>query len=71
MQLVEKIGYETEETKGFGWLDAVVEHINNINKSLRLPLMGWNQIEFKKDFLSHLYTEDLEDGEVSKLQIEN
>jgi glutamine amidotransferase len=50
MQLFAKIGYESEETKGFGWIDGVVKKINNINKTLKLPHMGWNQIEFKKDF---------------------
>ena len=63
MQLFAKIGYESEKTKGFGWIDGVVKKINNINKTLKLPHMGWNQIEFKKDFLlfsgienkSHMY----------------
>ena len=63
MQLFAKIGYESEETKGFGWIDGVVKKINNINRTLKLPHMGWNQIEFKKDFLlfsgienkSHMY----------------
>jgi len=63
MQLFAKTGYESEETKGFGWIDGVVKKINNINKTLKLPHMGWNQIEFKKDFLlfsgienkSHMY----------------
>ena len=49
MQLFAKIGYESQETKGFGWIDATVKKINNINKTLKLPHMGWNQIEFKKD----------------------
>jgi len=63
MQLFAKTGYESEETKGFGWINGVVKKINNINKTLKLPHMGWNQIEFKKDFLlfsgienkSHMY----------------
>ena len=63
MQLFAKMGHESEETKGFGWIDGVVKKINNINKTLKLPHMGWNQIEFKKDFLlfsgienkSHMY----------------
>ena len=63
MQLFAKIGYESKETKGFGWINGVVKKINNINKTLKLPHMGWNQIEFKKDFLlfsgienkSHMY----------------
>ena len=50
MQLFAKVGYETEETRGFGWIDGVVKKINNINKTLKLPHIGWNQIEFKKDF---------------------
>ena len=63
MQLFAKIGYESQETKGFGWIDATVRKINNINKTLKLPHMGWNQIEFKEDFAlfsglknkSHMY----------------
>jgi len=63
MQLFAKFGYESQETKGFGWIDATVKKINNINKTLKLPHMGWNQIEFKKDFTlfsgltnkSHMY----------------
>mgnify|MGYP001445427236 CR=1 FL=1 len=49
MQLFAKIGYESQETKGFGWIDAEVRKINNINKKLKLPHMGWNEIELKKD----------------------
>ena len=63
MQLFAKIGYESQETKGFGWIDGTVRKINNINKTLKLPHMGWNQIEFKEDFAlfsglknkSHMY----------------
>ncbi len=63
MQLFAKTGYESQETQGFGWIDAEVRKINNINKKIKLPHIGWNQIEFKKDsFLfsniknkSHMY----------------
>ena len=63
MQLFAKIGYESQETKGFGLIDGEVRKINNMNKKLKLPHMGWNQIEFKKDFAlfsglenkSHMY----------------
>ena len=63
MQLFAKIGYESQETKGFGWIDATVKKINNINKKIKLPHMGWNEIELKKNcFLfsnvkdkSHMY----------------
>ena len=49
MQLFAKTGYESQETKGFGWIDGEVRKINNINKKLKLPHMGWNEIELKKD----------------------
>jgi len=49
MQLFAKIGYESQETKGFGWIDAEVRKINNMNRKLKLPHMGWNEIELKKD----------------------
>ena len=39
----------SKKTKGFGWIDAEVRKINNINKKLKLPHMGWNEIELKKD----------------------
>ena len=63
MQLFAKTGYESQETKGFGWIDAEVRKINNMNKKLKLPHMGWNERELKKDcFLysdienkSHMY----------------
>jgi len=49
MQLFAKTGYESQETKGFGWIDAEVRKINNMNKKLKLPHMGWNEIELKKN----------------------
>jgi len=49
MQLFAKTGYESQETKGFGWINAEVRKINNMKKKLKLPHMGWNEIEFKKD----------------------
>ena len=63
MQLFAKSGYESQETNGFGWIDAEVRKINNMNKKLKLPHMGWNEIELKKNcFLfsniknkSHMY----------------
>ncbi len=54
MQLFAKTGYETEKTNGFGWIDAEVRKINNMNKKLKLPHMGWNEIELKND--SFLFT---------------
>ena len=39
MQLFAKIGYESQETKGFGWIDASVRKINNINNAARFFLL--------------------------------
>jgi len=50
MQLFANVGHESKQTKGFGWIDGEVRKINNNNRTLKLPHMGWNQIEFKKDF---------------------
>ncbi len=63
MQLFAKTGYESQETKGFGWIDGTVRKINNMNGKFKLPHMGWNEIELSKDcFLfsniknkSHMY----------------
>jgi imidazole glycerol-phosphate synthase subunit HisH len=63
MQLFAKVGYESQQTKGFGWIDAEVRKINNMNKSIKLPHMGWNQVELVKDYFlfsniknkSHMY----------------
>ena len=63
MQLFAKISYESQKTEGFGWIDAEVRKINNMNKKIKLPHMGWNEIELKKDFFlfsdiknkSHMY----------------
>ena len=49
MQLFAKTGYESQKTEGFGWIDAEVRKINNMNKTLKLPHMGWYEIELKKD----------------------
>jgi len=63
MQLFAKTGYESQETEGFGWIDGEVRKINNMNKKLKLPHMGWNEVELKQEcFLfsniknkSHMY----------------
>ena len=47
MQLFAKIGYESQETKGFGWLDATVKKINNIKIS-NIKKNKLNSIKTKK-----------------------
>ena len=36
MQLFAKIGYESQKTEGFGWIDAEVRKINNINNKIKM-----------------------------------
>tara|TARA_B110000438_G_C15577542_1_gene548136 strand:- start:119 stop:760 length:642 start_codon:yes stop_codon:yes gene_type:complete len=50
MQLFAEIGYESQETKGFGWIEGEVRKINSMKKNFKLPHIGWNEIELKKDF---------------------
>jgi len=50
MQLFAEIGYESQETKGFGWIEGEVRKIYSMKKKFKLPHMGWNEIELKKDF---------------------
>lgn len=35
--------------KGFGWVDALVEKIDNYDGKLPLPHMGWNRIQKKSE----------------------
>jgi glutamine amidotransferase len=63
MQLFSDEGYEEEVTKGFGWIGGTVKKIKLNNKDLKLPHMGWNEVNiFKKNDLfldiknlSHFY----------------
>ena len=47
-QLICKSSNEYGFNKGFGWINAEVRKINFINKNLRIPHTGWNNIEFEK-----------------------
>jgi len=48
MQLFSKEGFETEKTKGFGWINAHVTKIPLNIKNLKLPHVGWNNIRILK-----------------------
>ena len=49
LQMFADIGYEEAETKGLGWISGKVSKINNQNGKLKLPHIGWNEIEIKKE----------------------
>ena len=44
LQMFADTGYEETETKGFGWIPGQVSKIDNQNGKLKLPHIGWNQI---------------------------
>jgi glutamine amidotransferase len=63
MQLFSEQGYEEQATEGFGWIKGSVKKIEINNKDLKLPHMGWNEVDVikKNDLfvdiknLSHFY----------------
>jgi glutamine amidotransferase len=63
MQLFSEQGYEEQATEGFGWIKGSVKKIKINNKDLKLPHMGWNEVNVvkKNDLfidiknLSHFY----------------
>jgi glutamine amidotransferase len=44
MQLFSEKGYEEQVTEGFGWIKGSVKKIKLNNKDLKLPHMGWNEV---------------------------
>ncbi|WOI57268.1 imidazole glycerol phosphate synthase subunit HisH [Palleronia sp. LCG004] len=44
MQLMARRGFEYEETRGFGWIDADVVPIEPQDRTLKVPHMGWNDL---------------------------
>ena len=48
LQMFADIGYEEVETKGLGWISGKVSKIDNHNGKLKLPHIGWNEINILK-----------------------
>jgi len=48
MQLFSSEGHEEEITQGFGWVKGSVKKIKPNNKNLKLPHMGWNEVNIIK-----------------------
>ena len=48
LQMFADIGYEEIETKGLGWISGKVSKIDNQNGKLKLPHIGWNEINILK-----------------------
>jgi glutamine amidotransferase len=49
LQMFADIGYEEIETKGLGWISGKVSKIDNKSGRFKLPHIGWNEINIKKD----------------------
>jgi glutamine amidotransferase len=49
MQLLADKGYEYGTHQGLGWIGGEVVPIVPKDKSLKIPHMGWNVVEFTKD----------------------
>lgn len=59
MQLLFEKGYEYGEHKGLGFLKGnVVSLEGKIDKSLQIPHMGWNALDFKKESPLFKYIND-------------
>ena len=48
LQMFADIGYEETETNGLGWISGKVSKIDNQNGKLKLPHIGWNEINILK-----------------------
>ena len=49
LQMFADVGHEETETKGLGWVSGKVSKIDNKNGKYKLPHIGWNEIEIKKE----------------------
>ena len=49
LQMFADVGYEETETKGLGWISGKVSKIDNQGGKFKLPHIGWNEINIKKD----------------------
>ena len=49
LQMFADVGYEEVETKGLGWISGKVSKIDNQRGKFKLPHIGWNEINIKKE----------------------
>jgi imidazole glycerol-phosphate synthase subunit HisH len=48
MQLMASVGVEFGEHKGLGWIKGKVVVLDPADRSLRIPQMGWNNLDLKR-----------------------
>lgn len=56
MQLMATAGIEHGRHEGLGWIDADVVALKPDNKSLKIPHMGWNEVELTQAGKAHAVT---------------
>jgi glutamine amidotransferase len=49
MQLMSERGLEKKVTRGFGWIAGDVKVIEPADPALKVPQIGWNTIELRRD----------------------
>src|SRR5690606_16022120 len=49
MQLMSERGLEKTVTRGFGWIAGDVKEIMPAEPALKIPQIGWNTIELRRD----------------------
>jgi imidazole glycerol-phosphate synthase subunit HisH len=49
MQLLATRGQEGGETRGLGWIEGTVTRLDSLGCTLRIPHVGWNDVEFAAD----------------------
>jgi glutamine amidotransferase len=47
MQLLASYGHEHGDHEGLGWIGGEVEHITPVDPGLKIPHMGWNELQFE------------------------
>ena len=59
MQLMARVGREFGDTPGLGWIEGEVVRLTPSDPSLKIPHMGWNELEVLRN---HALTENLPPG---------
>ena len=49
MQMMSSVGYEDGVSEGLNWFDAETVRINEADLNLRVPHIGWNNLEYSSD----------------------
>lgn len=60
MQLLAEKGFENGEYKGLGWISGAVRMVKPNDKSLKIPHMGWNDLNIKR---AHPFVEGVKTGD--------